>query len=464
MGFKLHHFRAAVKFSEAVNIQSINDFVSPRLINQVLQETGKREVRLRKLSAAFVVWFCIAINLYTHEAYKDVLSKLVKGLRYIWPEPNMKLPVKSALCQARYRLGVAPLVALFRRVSRPLGDLSVPGAYLFGLRFMALDGTTEDVADTPANARYFSRQYGARGDSAFPKARVVYLSECCTHTICDAGIWPYGMDERKAARRLLRSVTAGMLITLDRGLVNYTMVQKIVFERGAHVLARVPTHWTLKPVTPLKDSSYLAYIYPDDYRRRKAGEKILVRVIAYTLNDPERPGSGAFQRLITSLLDPEMAPALDLVCAYHERWEIEIAINEIDTHQRKPNTPLRSQIPVGVIQEFYAMLVAYNAICSVRLKAAQFAGVDPDRISFVVTLRKLCESIDQFQQTVLKQRPLLMRRLLQDIVDEKLPERRNRYNPRVVKRKMSNYLLKREHHRPSVRLSKNFKETIQILN
>ena len=255
-----------------------------------------------------------------------------------------------------------------------------------------------------------------------------------------------------------------MLVMLDRGLANYKMVKKIVCERGAHVLARVPAHWKLKPVTILKDGSYLAYIYPDEYRRKKAGEKILARVIAYTLKDPNRPGYGVVHRLITSLLDPEMAPAFDLVCTYHERWEIEMAIDEIDTHQRQPNTPFRSQQPVGVIQEFYAMLVAYNAICSLRLKAALFAGVDPDRISFVVTLRKLCESIDQFQQTALKQHPLLLKRLLQDIADEKLPERRNRYNPRVVKRKMSKYLLKREHHRPSVRLTKNFEESIQILN
>lgn len=464
MGFKLRSFRTSVKFAETVAIQAIDDVVSPLLIDQVLQETGKREVRVRKLSAAFVIWFCIALNLYSAEAYKDVLSKLVKGLRYIWPDPNLKMPVKSALCQARYRLGTAPLVALFRHVGQPIADLSVPGAYLFGLRIMALDGTTEDVADTPANARYFGRQYGARGDSAFPKARVVYLSECCTHTICDAGIWPYGMDEKKAARRLFRSITANMLITIDRGLVSYTAVKEIVLERGAHVLARVSANWKLKPDKILKDGSYLAYLYPADYRRKRAGERLLVRVIAYTLTDPNRPGYGTSHRLITSLLDPESVPAVDLVCAYHQRWEIEIAIDEIDTHQRPANTPLRSRQPVGVLQEFYAMLVAYNAICALRLKAAQFAGVDPDRISFIVTLRKLCESIDQFQQTAPKQHPLLFKRLLQDIADEKLPERRNRYNPRVVKKKMSNFPLKREQHRPSVRLTKNFEETIQILN
>jgi hypothetical protein len=166
---------------------------------------------------------------------------------------------------------------------------------------------------------------------------------------------------------------------------------------------------------------------------------MLVRVIEYTISDPRRPGYGVIHRLVTSLLNPEQAPALDLACAYHERWEIEIAIDEIDTHQRDVGTPLRSRKSQGVIQEFYALLIAFNAICALRLQAALFAGVDPDRISFVVTLRKLCESVDQFQQT-------------------------NRSNPRVVKRKMSNFLLKRDHHRQWLQPTTNFRDAILLVN
>ena len=320
------------------------------------------------------------------------------------------------------------------------------------------------MADTPENVAVFGRHSGARGDSAFPKAQIVYLSECCTHVILDAGIWPLLTSERVGGLRLLRSVRPGMLVLIDRGFFSYLMVEKIIRERGAHVLARVSAHVTLKPVEHLKDGTYTAYIYPSDYRRKRAGERMLVRVIEYTLNDPQRPGHGVVHRLVTSLLDPDQYPALELICAYHERWEIEIAIDEMNTHQRQLGTPLRSRKPLGVIQEFYALLVAFNAICSLRLQAAQFAGIDPDRISFVVTLRKLCESIDQFQQTAKKQRPLLFQRLLQDIASEMLPERRNRSNPRVVKRKMSNFLLKRDEHRFWLQPATDFRDAIALLN
>jgi hypothetical protein len=254
-----------------------------------------------------------------------------------------------------------------------------------------------------------------------------------------------------------------MLVTLDRGLISYEMADEIVNKRGAHFLARVSGLWTLKPVQYLPDGTYLAYIYPSDYRRRKAGEKMLVRVIPYTLKDPNRPGNGVVHRLITSLLDPQQAPALDLVCAYHERWEIEIAIDEIDTHQRDAATTFRSKTLTGVIQEFYALLVAYNAICSLRLKAAELDGVDPDRISFMVTLRALCDSIDQFQQTDPAQVPLLFERLLRDIAREKLPPRRNRSNPRVVKRLNQGFLIKRDQHRNWPQPSTTFRDAIHFL-
>ena len=463
MGFKLRVLNESVKFASELNIHATNKLVSPELIDNVLDKTGRRENRLRKLGATSVIWFCIALNLFTDECYEAVLSKLVKGLRYIWRDPNIQLAGKSALCAARRRLGVAPMAELFRQIAKPIADLSTSGAYLFGLRLVAIDGTVENLADTPDLVAFWGRHPGSRGDSAYPQAQVVYLSECCTHVVLDAGMWPIGTDERACARRLLRSVFAGMLVLLDRGQTCYSTINQMVSKRGAHFLGRVSSHWTLKPIEFLPDGSYLAYIYPENYRRRKAGERILVRVIAYTITDPQRPGHGITHRVITSLLDPETAPAQDLVCAYHERWEIEIAIDEIDTHQRQLASTFRSRTMPGVMQEFYALLIAYNAVCSLRLQAAQFAGVDPDRISFIVTVRKLCESIDQFQQTSPRQLSLLFKRLLQDIANEKLQPRRNRSNPRVVKQKMSNFLLKRDQHRNWPQPTTTFREAVQLV-
>lgn len=463
MRFKLQVLHASTHFAEQVNIPALNKIISSRHINRVLEQTGKREQRCRKVSAAFCMWFCIALNLFSDEPYQHVLSKLVKGLRYIWSDPNVTLPGKSALCAARSRLGVKPVVALFHQTAKPLADFGTPGAFLLGLRLMAIDGSTELLADTPENVASFGRHTAGRGTSAFPQAQVVYLSECCTHAIVDAGIWPLHTSERVGGLRLLRSLAPGMLVLIDRGFFSYTMAHSIVYERGAHFLARVGAHVTLKPVKYLKDGSYTAYLYPSDYRRKRSGELMLVRVLQYTLSDPKRPGYGIVHRLVTSLMDPDHAPAMDLICAYHERWEVELAIDEMETHQREAGTPLRSRKPLGVIQEFYALLIAFNALCALRLKAALFAGLDPDRISFVVTLRKLCESVDQFQQTARQQRPLLFKRLLQDIANEQLPQRRSRSNPRVVKRKMSNFLLKREHHCQYPQPTTSFREAIQVL-
>jgi len=228
-------------------------------------------------------------------------------------------------------------------------------------------------------------------------------------------------------------------------------------------LARLPSPVKAQPVQSLEDGSYLAYIYPSDQRRRRRGEHCLVRVIEYTIDDPARSGHGERYRLVTTLLDAKAYPALDLVCAYHERWEVEIAIDEIETHQRLLDRPLRSQKPVGVIQELYGLLIAHYAIRFLMHEAAVQAGVDPDRISFVQALRVLQNAIPEFEMTAPEQLPLLYERLLHDLADDLLPARRNRISPRVVKRKMSNFKLKRSQHYRWPQPQKPFRQAVALI-
>jgi hypothetical protein len=89
-----------------------------------------------------------------------------------------------------------------------------------------------------------------------------------------------------------------------------------------------------------------------------------VRVVEYTLTDPALPSYGEVHRLVTTLLDPRIAPAVEVVCLYHERRESEVVIDEIDTPQRLAGRPLRSQKPEGVLQELYALLIAHYAFVS----------------------------------------------------------------------------------------------------
>ncbi|MGQ9586743.1 MAG: IS4 family transposase, partial [Anaerolineae bacterium] len=426
-------------------------------------ELGVAEQRKRKLPAELTLLLTVAMNLFTHYALEEVLRKLLKGLRFLWPEPDIATASKGAISMARYRLGAAPLVELFHRVCKPMATEQTPGAFLFGLRLMAFDGTNEDLPDTPANARVFGRPGGNRGDGAFPQAKGFYLTECGTHAIVDAGFWPCRTGEDSCARRLLRSVTEGMLLIWDSGLHSFDLAQATL-ARGAHFLGRVPGNVKFQPLWRQSDGSYLAYIYPSEYKRRKAGEHLLVRVIEYTLTDPALPGHGQSYRLMTSLLDSDQCPATELACAYHERWEIELVVDETDTHQRPVRQPLRSKKPVGVIQELYGLLIAHYVVRHTMHEAALQARLDPDRLSFTRALSLICDAIPEFQMTVPEQHPALYRRLLTDIARHRLPERDNRTNPRVVKRKMSNFRLKRPEHQHWPQPSIPFREAVAVVH
>jgi hypothetical protein len=326
---------------------------------------------------------------------------------------------------------------------------------------MAIDGTTEDAADTPENVAVFGRHRSDRGQSAFPQVQGVYLVECGSHAIVDAGFWPCHTSERVGGFRVLRSVEAGMLVMWDRGFHDYDMILGVL-QRGGHVLSRLPSHVKPQRVRTLPDGSYLAYLRPSDYQRRRRGEHLLVRVIEYTITDPALPGYGELHRLVTTLLDPKTYPALDSVCAYHERWEAELVIDEVDTHQRLAGRPLRSLKPVGVIQELYALIIAHYAIRFLMHQAALQTEIDPDRLSFVHALRVIHNAIPEFQMTAPDQLPQLYARLLRDIADGQLPPRRLRSNPRVVKRKMSKFRLKRSKHRHWPQPSQPFRQAVAL--
>lgn len=459
--YKLREIEAESKFSQELSLAVIEQIVPRATIAAILTAEGRQTQRERKLNLWVTVLWVIMLNLYTSCSMSDVLEKMVQGLRYIWPDPDYIVPNDSALSYRRYQVGARPLVALFHEVCQPLATPATAGAFLFGLRLMALDGTTEDVPDTPANGATFGRHQSDRGPSAFPQVKGVYLVECGTHAIVDAGFWPYHTSERVGGFRLLRSVKPGMLLMWDRGFHDYDMLVQ-TRKRGAHVLSRLPAHIKPTVIQSLADGSYLAYLYPSDYQRRKAGERLLVRVIEYTVTDPHLPGYGETHRLVTTLLDPETYPILDLICTYHERWEVEITIDEIKTHQRLRPGPLRSLKPVGVIQELYGLLIAHYIIRALMYQAAQQAHLDPDRLSFSGAIRVLHNALPEFQMTAPEQLPALYQRLLRDIARKQLPQRRLRSNPRVVKRKMSNFKLKRTQHLAWPQPVRSFQQAIEV--
>lgn len=454
--------------SAQLSLETLARVLQPAIVAEVIDKCAARERRARKLPASAVLLLCIAMNLYSGDCLTHVFFRLVSGMRWLLADPDALRVSKGALCQARYRLGARPLVELFRRVCEPLAAPSTPGAFLFGLRLMALDGTVLDVPDTPKNVRAFGKRRAPRGESAWPQIRMVAISECATHAVCEAGVWPHDFDERAAGLRLLgRSAGAGMLVLWDRGFHSFEMV-KAVLSRGAHLLGRLPATVKPLPTRTLADGTSLVLLRrrrPPNDEERLRGERtsVAVRLLRYTLEDPDRPGHRMEHRLITSLLDPDLAPAEEMILAYHARWEFELAVDEMKTHQRPPRKPLRSERPVGVIQEAYGLLVAHYVVRAVMVDAAETAALPPSRLSFTNTLRVIREMAPEVQRTAAADHPRLYRQLLADVAATPLPSRANRSNPRVVKRKMSNFGVKNPSHRAWPQPTKPFRKAVVLL-
>jgi hypothetical protein len=446
---------------EHLALEALGRVVSPETVEAVVDAHGAREERCRKLPAAVVVLLCIAMNLFADEGLGHVFYRLAHGLRLLWPTPKDLWASEGALSRARYRLGARPMATLFRAICRPLASPETPGAYLFGLRLLAIDSEVLDLADTAANERAYGRPSTNRGKSAWPQAWLVGLCECGTHVIFDAGLWPYRADQHAAARRLLRSVGQGDLLMWDCGLHSFDLVAQ-ARRRRAHTLSRLSAGVHPERVQVLADGTELVRLRPSDPKRRRQGEQILVRLIRYTLDDPNRPGYGEEHRLITSLLNPRLFSAEDLVMAYHSRWEYELTVDELESHTR-PRAPLRSQKPVGVVQEVYGLLLAHYLVRAVMADAARTQALPPTRLSFVGTLRVIRATLPDFQRTAPSDHPTIYQAMLEDILALKLPERRNRTNPRVVKQKMSNFRVKRPCHRFWPQPTKPFRNTIVLL-
>jgi hypothetical protein len=390
-------------------LEALEAAIPDAAVEAAIEATGTRERRRRRLPTHLVVTLVVAMGLWAAGSMRHALAEVVAGWRegVAGERGAWRLPSTAAIVQARRRAGARLLRELFRAVAGPIATAATRGAFLGGLRLMAIDGTTLDVADTPENARAFGRPttHRGRGAGAFPQVRVVALIETGTHAICDAVLRPFRCGEAPAALRLLRSVRPGMLLLWDRGFHSYEMVRRTL-AREAHFLGRTKGHVVLTPTELLADGSFLATVYPTPKARRRSEDGIVVRVIEYALDTADQPGREVY-RLITSLLDPAAFPAERLAATYHERWEVETALDEVKVHQWAHPRPLRSKQPREVVQEVYGLLLAHLAIRTLMHRAALREGIDPDRLSFTGALRVLRRAIPRAQRTRPAHLPLL---------------------------------------------------------
>jgi len=370
-----------IGLSDDVRLGVLTEWVTAELVDEVLAECGKRDMKPGALPARFMVYYVLALALFQQDSYDDVAENLVGALEGM----DEAIPNKSSFTRARQRLGAGVLEAVFRRLAGPVAPAGLDGAFWRGMRVAAVDGFVLDVPDTPANRAAFGGPVDAKGQPAgFPQARVVTLTETGTHSSIDARVGGFRGGEPELAIAMAGRA-AGMLVIMDRAFPGVAL-WKAYTQAGAHLLVRARSSVARRPVQVLDDGTYLA-------RMNLAGQKgahpggVLVRVIEY------RVDGGEVVRLLTDLLDPVAFPAGELAALYHQRWESESSFRQVKTFQRGPQEILRSAGPELVRQEIRAHLAVHHCLTRIIMRLAARERIDPDRISFVKVLKHVRRSV-----------------------------------------------------------------------
>jgi hypothetical protein len=391
---------AGPRLSDYISLGVMTSCFPIETVHEVLGVTGRASERERDLPAHVMVYYAIALSLYPEVSTREVMRCLAEGARWLGDSSvSVDVAGKSGISQARTRLGSAPLEALYHAAVTPIATPDTPGAWYRGWRVMSMDGTTLDVADTEANAYAFGRPRSSRGANrtgAFPQLRLVGLVESGTHVVCGAEMGSYDTSEAALASEIVTRLSGGMLCLADRGFLSFDLWQKAL-RTGPALLWRARASFKLPVLERLPDGSYRSELQWNPGCQSVDREPIRVRVIQYTL--PGVEGAETEYRLVTSILDPDQAPALELAALYHERWEIETAFDEFKTHLKGAQRVLRSKTPELVRQEAWGLLLAHFALRALMHEAALGAlprARDPDTMSFTHAVRVARRTLPHF--------------------------------------------------------------------
>jgi Insertion element 4 transposase N-terminal/Transposase DDE domain len=393
---------SGVRLTDRISLGVLTRLFPRDLVDEVIAEAGRREQRSRSLPAHVVFYFVLAMALFAEDGYEEVLRRLVGGLRFLrgWSR-DWKVPTTSAISQARVRLEEEPLKRMFERVAVPIATSGTAGAWFRQFRVMAIDGVVFDAPDTPENNAVFDHSNSGVKESAFPAVRVVGLAECGTRAMVGAVIGAGRTGERTLAPELLPRLEPDMLIIADRGFHGYDLWTGCL-QAGAQVLFRATAQLNLPVIETYPDGSYRTVLIKRSIQRqvrqraRRHGDGpdgdlgvleqngIPARVIEYSI--PNRDNPDEIICLLTSIMDWQLAPAHELAALYHQRWEFELALREIEMHQLHHRRVLRSKSPEMVRQELWGIFLAHYAIRHLIHEAAEPIDLDTDRISFLRTL------------------------------------------------------------------------------
>ena len=335
--------------------------IPAQTINEVLDAHGRNTQRLRSFPAVVGVYYTVALSLYPEAAYEEVFAAIAQGLAWAARAREPARISKVSISNARAKIGAAPLQEIVRRVCVSMAQERLhPEAFYRGLRLLAIDGSNFELPDTADNAEVFGRPGSRTGVAGYPQAQCAVLVECTTHAIIGANLGGYRDSEWSVCEPLLQRLSPGMLCLADRGFNGYEH-WAAASATGAQLLWRCAANRVLPPHKELPDGSYLSTLVPTGVSKAQARERALtVRVIEYAL--PGLPDAQPRYRLLTTLLDPEQAPALELAALYHRRWQVEEVFDELKTHLLRSRRVLRSKTADLVRQEFYGWVLAHYAV------------------------------------------------------------------------------------------------------
>jgi hypothetical protein len=382
------------RITDYISLGVLTKAIPMERIQSVLKQTGKASQRQRDLPAHVVVYYVIALALYMQSSYREVLRCLLEGIQWLTdPTAALRVAGKSGISQARTRLGSEPVRQLHDTVVGPIAVASTRGAWYRGWRLVSLDGSTLDVADEQGNQRAFGRPAASRGQSAYPQVRFVSLVEGGTHVLFGSRLAGVATGEITLARQVISGLQKGMLCLADRNFYGFKLWNQAA-ATGADLLWRVKTNLRLPCQQRLADGSYLSRVYGSAKDSRRQQNGVVVRVIEYQLEGVAE--AEPLYRLITTILDPDRAPAAELAALYQERWEIETALDELKTHLRGGGIVLRSKTPELVQQEFYGLMMAHYAVRGLMHEAALKQDVDPDVLSYLHAVRVVRRKLPSF--------------------------------------------------------------------
>lgn len=352
---------AGARLTDYLGASLLARVVPAEVVRDVLNAHGRNSQRLRSFPAVVGVYYCIALSLYPEAAYEEVFAAVAQGLAWAAGAAEPARVSKVSISVARSKIGAAPLQELVQRCCLPMAEERFhPEAFWRGLRLVAVDGSNFELPDEPDNEAYFGRPGSRTGVAGYPQAQCAVLAECATHAILAANVGPYRVAEWEVCRPLLNALRPGMLCLADRGFSGYEHWQQ-ARESGAELLWRCVSNRVLPRLHELADGSYISQIVPTGMRRAEAQRRaIAVRVIEYTL--PGLPDAQPRYRLMTTLLDAQQAPALELAALYHQRWQVEAVFDELKTHLLRSRRVFRSKTAELVRQEFYGWVLAHYAV------------------------------------------------------------------------------------------------------